>query len=125
MPRRRGQQIVGPHNLLHPLGGIVDHDHEVVGRCAVASPQDEIIDCLGMAPVTSIHDRDVGMLRSKPQRGRPATRLVFGDLGGAEVTAGAGVVARWEMRCAGRLTNLAARTPTAVREPSRLEISKR
>ena len=69
MPRRRGQQIVGPHNLLHPLGGIVDHDHEVVGRCAVASPQDEIIDCLGMAPVTSIHDRDVGMLRSEPQRG--------------------------------------------------------
>jgi hypothetical protein len=38
----RAEQIGAAHHLGDPLGGVIDHDGELVGRNVVLSPDDEI-----------------------------------------------------------------------------------
>ena len=38
----RGEQIGPPHDVRHALGGVVDHDRQLVGDHAVAAPHDDV-----------------------------------------------------------------------------------
>ena len=42
LPERRAKQVGAAHHLGDPLGGVIDHDGELVGRHVVLSPDDEI-----------------------------------------------------------------------------------
>src|SRR5205085_1112267 len=66
----RGKEVVAPHNLPHPLRGVVDDHREVVREGAVAPSQHEVVDRLAPLPVPPIGERRLPPPRSPPPRER-------------------------------------------------------
>ena len=118
LARRRGQQVVAPHDLGDALRGIVDHDGEVVRGHAIVAAQHYVVDC-GGAPTdhrilegnlvaigkeAQRRSAPVGSLR-RPCRGRkPAACSRITTVGVGRVVG-----------CACCLTDLAARAEALVR----------
>jgi hypothetical protein len=122
---RRGQQkVIGPHHLLDTLGGIINDNSQVIGENSVISDQNQVVhDRFHSAAhgVDKTHDRRIS---TDPYR-RASTSIQEALLGvPTEFATRTGVGAigkRRPVRGRGRLTNLAARTETRVRQAEILQ----
>ncbi len=117
LPRCGQQEVIGPHHMLHTLGGIINDYSQVVGENPVISHQNKVVHdrCYWAAHrVDKAYDGRVG---SNPQ-GWTSTSINQAPLGLlAEFTTRTGVGAIGMRRTVGgrgRLTNLAPRAKTRI-----------
>ncbi len=88
---RRIEQIVATHDLGDALGGVVDHDGQVVGGHAVVALQHDVVDHPAERTGDPVDELDPLVVAAQAQC-RPATvRLPRPPLAVAEVAACAGV----------------------------------
>ena len=92
MPRRRVEQVVAAHDLLDALGGVVDHDRQVVGDRPVVAAHHEVVDHALDVAVQAVDESDALTAGAYPQ-GRRSRRPPRLQLGLCEPQAGAGIVA--------------------------------
>ena len=124
MARGGGQEVVGSHDLLDPLGGVVDDDDEVVGGGAVAAAEHQGVDHASVRSVAPVDDLDGGMVGAEPERRRPPRCLALGPLRGPEVAAGARIVPGGQVGRGGRFADLAPRAPAPVGQSGPFEVGQ-
>ena len=90
--RSRRQQVVGPHDLFDTLGVVIDDHDKVVGGGAVAAPEHDIVDDLGVLTVQTIDDGHRWLFGSQADGRRLARCLPLDDLRRREIATCAGVV---------------------------------
>ena len=83
LARRRLEQVVGAHHLLHPLVVVVDDDGHVVRGHAVVAAQHDVVGRPGDVAAQPVDDRDRLAVAAQPQGRRSTLGLPLGDLVGA------------------------------------------
>ena len=87
LARRRGQQIVAPHDFGDALRGIVDHHGEVVRGHAVVAAQHDVIDRGGARTGHRILERDLVAIGEEAQRGAAPVGSLRRACGGGQPAA--------------------------------------
>ena len=119
LARRGVEQVVAAHDLLDALGGVVDHDREVVGDRPVVAAHHEVVDHALDVAVQAVGEADALAVGAYPQ-GRRSRRPPRLPLGLREPQAGAGIVAFGQraVRRRRRLADLGPRAEALVQAPA-------
>ena len=121
LPRRRGEQVVAAHDDVDALGGVVDHDGEVVRRHAVVAAQHDVVGGAGDRPGTDRRRTSTGSAAARRRSaGGRARRVSPRDLLG-EVTARLRVGADGTVRGRRGLEDLPSRAVALVDEACRAQ----
>ena len=94
LPRRGGQQVRPAHHLGDPHAGIVHHHGQLIGEHAVRPAQVKVAavpqQVLRVGAHAAVQKGDL-LVRHPHPVGRGLLFALFGDLGGGQVPAGAGI----------------------------------
>ena len=101
LPRCAVEQIVAAHDLTHPLGMVIDNDHQVVGRHTIGTTHHEVIDGTFIRTHHGIDETEPAPRTAHTQWGPTSCGLALGPLTGIQISTGADIGERRSMRCPG------------------------